>query len=42
MAGQQILMHQHQGERFMQAPAMEGMGLVEDRAEVDPQPGPDS
>ena len=42
IAGQQILMHQHQGKRFMQAPAMEGMGLVEDRAEVDPQPGPDS
>jgi hypothetical protein len=31
-------MHQHQGKRFMHAPAMEGMGLVEDRAEVDPSP----
>jgi hypothetical protein len=38
MAGQQILMHQHQGGRFMHAPAMEGMGLVEDRAEVNPSP----
>jgi hypothetical protein len=32
------LMHQHHGERFMHAPAMEGMGLVEDRGEVDPSP----
>jgi len=38
MASQQIIVHQYQGGRFMHAPAMEGMGLVEDRAEVNPSP----
>jgi hypothetical protein len=35
MAGQQVFMHQRQGGRFMHALAMEGMGLVQDRAKID-------